>query len=105
LRSIGTKTILIAPISWPNTHWNPALFNPSIVPHPDQTGLPSGPAICPQLARHREGHISSITFRAGIITRPADRDNTGQGLSDRAASDSNPLYEKALFGRKLSELA
>jgi predicted GH43/DUF377 family glycosyl hydrolase len=45
-----------------------ALFNPSIVPHPDQTGAPAGG--CRFVLSVRavgEGHISSLTFRAGSI--------------------------------------
>src|ERR1039457_2433181 len=44
-----------------------ALFNPSIVPHPDQTGLPTGALrFILSLRATGEGHISSITFRTGI---------------------------------------
>ena len=45
-----------------------ALFNPSIVPHPDQAGAPAGG--CRFVLSVRavgEGHISSLTFRAGSI--------------------------------------
>jgi hypothetical protein len=45
-----------------------ALFNPSIVPHPDRTGAPAGG--CRFVLSVRavgEGHISSLTFRAGSI--------------------------------------
>ena len=45
-----------------------ALFNPSIVPHPDQTGLPEGILrFVLSLRATGEGHISSITFRTGTI--------------------------------------
>src|SRR5437868_4330939 len=45
-----------------------ALFNPSIVPHPDQTGLPPcALRFILSLRATGEGHISSITFRTGII--------------------------------------
>src|SRR5713226_9720660 len=45
-----------------------ALFNPSIVPHPDQTDLPPGALrFTLSLRATGEGHISSITFRTGII--------------------------------------
>src|ERR671910_3090407 len=45
-----------------------ALFNPSIVPHPDQTDLPAGALrFVLSLRATGEGHISSITFRTGII--------------------------------------
>jgi hypothetical protein len=47
-----------------------ALFNPSIVPHPDQTGLESGALrFILSLRATGEGHISSITFRTGVIDR------------------------------------
>lgn len=45
-----------------------ALFNPSIVPHPDQSDLPAGSVrfVLP-LRAIGEGHVSSITFRTGQI--------------------------------------
>lgn len=47
-----------------------ALFNPSIVAHPDQTLAPKGGLrIIVSLRAVGEGHISSITFRAGTISR------------------------------------
>jgi predicted GH43/DUF377 family glycosyl hydrolase len=83
-----------------------ALFNPSIVPHPDQTGLPPGALrFILSLRATGEGHISSITFRTGII-HPDHRievlDPAGFVIEPRQIP--NPAYEKALFGRKLSEL-
>ncbi|PPJ49044.1 glycosidase [Rhizobium sp. KAs_5_22] len=46
-----------------------ALFNPSIVPHPDQTGVsPGGLRFILSLRAVGEGHISSLTFRSGEIT-------------------------------------
>lgn len=45
-----------------------ALFNPSIVPHPDQTGLEEGCGrFILSLRAVGEGHISSLTFRTGIL--------------------------------------
>jgi predicted GH43/DUF377 family glycosyl hydrolase len=45
-----------------------SLFNPSIVAHPDQSGLPAGSVrfVLP-LRAIGEGHISSITFRTGQV--------------------------------------
>jgi predicted GH43/DUF377 family glycosyl hydrolase len=83
-----------------------ALFNPSIVPHPDQTGLPAGALrFILSLRATGEGHISSITFRTGIIhsdhrievCKPA-------GFLTEPRQIPNPVYEKGLFGRKLVEL-
>lgn len=45
-----------------------ALMNPSIVPHPDQSGLsPGTQRIIMSLRAVGEGHISSIAFREGIL--------------------------------------
>src|SRR5213594_4717292 len=45
-----------------------ALFNPSIVPHPDQSGLPPGALrFILSLRATGEGHISSVTFRTGFV--------------------------------------
>lgn len=83
-----------------------ALFNPSIVPHPDQTDLPAGAIrFILSLRATGEGHISSITFRTGII-HPDLRIEVSPtaGFLTEPRQIPNPLYEKALFGRKLSEL-
>jgi predicted GH43/DUF377 family glycosyl hydrolase len=83
-----------------------ALFNPSIVPHPDQTCLPCGALqFILSLRATGEGHISSITFRTGII-HPDQRIEVfpATGFLTEPRQIPNPLYEKALFGRKLSEL-
>jgi predicted GH43/DUF377 family glycosyl hydrolase len=45
-----------------------ALFNPSIVAHPDQSGMPDGSLrFVLSLRAVGEGHISSLTFRSGSI--------------------------------------
>lgn len=45
-----------------------ALFNPSIVAHPDQSGVSSGSVrFVLSLRAVGEGHVSSLTFRSGII--------------------------------------
>ncbi|MDO9489350.1 MAG: glycosidase, partial [Sphingomonadaceae bacterium] len=45
-----------------------ALMNPSVVPHPDQTGLVAGTTrILMSLRAVGEGHISSVAFREGLI--------------------------------------
>jgi predicted GH43/DUF377 family glycosyl hydrolase len=47
-----------------------ALFNPSIVAHPDQSLAPKGGLrIILSLRAVGEGHVSSLTFRAGTITK------------------------------------
>jgi predicted GH43/DUF377 family glycosyl hydrolase len=45
-----------------------ALMNPSIVPHPDQTGMAGGACrFVMSLRAVGEGHISSVAFREGIV--------------------------------------
>jgi len=45
-----------------------ALFNPSIVAHPDQSGVPAGARrFVLSLRAVGEGHVSSLTFRSGLI--------------------------------------
>jgi len=83
-----------------------ALFNPSIVPHPDQTGLPSGALrFVLSLRATGEGHISSLTFRTGII-HPDSRIEVlpVTGFLTEPRQTPNAGYDKALFGRKLGEL-
>ena len=83
-----------------------ALFNPSMVPHPDQSDLPDG-ALCFVLSLRAtgEGHISSITFRTGILY--ADREIElipAAGFLTEPRQVPSALYEKPLFERKLREL-
>lgn len=83
-----------------------ALFNPSIVPHPDQSDLPAGALrFVISLRAIGEGHISSITFRTGVI-HPDHRIEvfTPTGFLTEPRQIPNSLYEKGLFGRKLEEL-
>jgi predicted GH43/DUF377 family glycosyl hydrolase len=83
-----------------------ALFNPSIIPHPDQTGLPAGALrFILSLRATGEGHVSSITFRAGVIHHDCRIEvfaPTGSLTEPRQIP--NLRYEKPLFTRKLSEL-
>ena len=47
-----------------------ALFNPSIVPHPDQSHLDKGSLrFVMSLRATGEGHVSSIVFRSGVLDR------------------------------------
>lgn len=83
-----------------------ALFNPSIVPHPDQAGLPSGALrFILSLRATGEGHVSSITFRTGVI-HPDQRIEVfaPAGFLTEPRQIPNPLYERPLFTRKLYEL-
>jgi predicted GH43/DUF377 family glycosyl hydrolase len=83
-----------------------ALFNPSIVPHPDQTGLPAGALrFVLSLRATGEGHISSVTFRTGILHADHRIDVImPTGFLTEPRQVPNLLYEKGLFERKLAEL-
>ena len=83
-----------------------ALFNPSIVPDLDQTGLPPGSLrFILSLRATGEGHISSITFRTGVI-HPDNQIEVFKptGFLTEPRQVHNPVYEKPLFARKLVEL-
>jgi predicted GH43/DUF377 family glycosyl hydrolase len=83
-----------------------ALFNPSMVWHPDQSGLPEGSRrFILSLRATGEGHISSITFRSGVIDAE-DRVRMDEPTRFVTAPElvPNALYEKPLFYRKLIEL-
>jgi predicted GH43/DUF377 family glycosyl hydrolase len=83
-----------------------ALFNPSIVPHPSQDGVaPGSLRFILSLRATGEGHVSSITFRSGVV----DSDNRitldqPQGLLTEPEQIPNARYETSLFARKLYEL-
>jgi predicted GH43/DUF377 family glycosyl hydrolase len=82
-----------------------ALFNPSIVPHPDQKRLPQGAErFILTLRATGEGHISSVSFREGIVTAQ-NRVELVPPVQMAAEPDHvhNALYDKPLFGRKLQE--
>ena len=83
-----------------------ALFNPSIIPHPDQTNLPAGSLrFVLSLRATGEGHISSITFRTGIIHADQQIEvETPASFLTEPRQIPHLVYEKALFERKLFEL-
>ena len=83
-----------------------ALFNPSIVPHPDQSDIPDGAVrVLMSLRATGEGHISSVVFRSGVIA--ADHtirfDPTRQSFR-RCRLSPDKLYEKRIFRRKLGDI-
>lgn len=83
-----------------------ALCNPSIVPHFDQSGTGEGELkFILSLRAIGEGHISSVVFREGIITR----DNEivlfpAYPIVAEPRKVSDPIIVKSLFIRKLAEL-
>ncbi len=73
-----------------------ALFNPSIVPHPDQTGVPEGGLrFILSLRAVGEGHISSIEFRSGMIGPDGDiRLDPASRFVNTARIAPNPRYKR-----------
>ena len=65
--SVARKRLIGAYFCHEYTYAAAALMNPSIVPHPDQTGMSDGSVrFVMSLRAVGEGHISSIVFREGI---------------------------------------
>ena len=83
-----------------------ALFNPSIVAHPNQSHLKKGSLrFIMSLRATGEGHISSIVFRSGVL----DRRNRiiFDPISDFVETPDlqlNPVYKRNPFRRKLDEM-
>ncbi len=83
-----------------------AFFNPSIIPHPEQSGLPEGSVrIIISFRAVGEGHLSSIVFRTGVVG--ADLELTFDPVSQYVEAPEvvrNPDYDKHTFSLKLHEL-
>ena len=83
-----------------------ALFNPSIVPHPDQNHLNKGSLrFIMSLRATGEGHISSIVFRSGVL------DRANRFLFDPVSNfvetpdlQLDPVYKRNPFQLKLNEM-
>ncbi len=82
-----------------------ALFNPSIVPHPDQSGVETG---CSRFIMSfravGEGHISSLVFRSGIIEQDGELTFDSESPYVNTPELLNPDYDRNLFHRKLKEM-
>ena len=82
-----------------------ALFNPSIVPHPDQDDVPPGSLrFIMSLRATGEGHLSSIEFRSGLVS--ADGDIAFDPVSGSVTTPEirYPRHRKADLVRSLLEL-
>ena len=82
-----------------------ALFNPSIVPHPDQTDLAVDELrFILTLRAVGEGHISSLEFRSGVIRRDHSIEMDETSLLITAPDiDPDPTFPKNIFLHKLRE--
>jgi predicted GH43/DUF377 family glycosyl hydrolase len=82
-----------------------ALFNPSIVMHPDQAGCQPGEVrFVMSLRAVGEGHLSSIEFRTGTIGDDSGIrfDSPGRFLDTGCVR--SVLYDRDLFRKKIAEL-
>ncbi len=83
-----------------------ALFNPSIVPSPDQSAVAEGALrFVMSLRATGEGHISSIEFRDGVVGADGSvvLEEAGSMVTEPDRVDA-AVYERDLFARKLAEV-
>jgi predicted GH43/DUF377 family glycosyl hydrolase len=83
-----------------------ALFNPSIVEDPDQSGLSNGEKrVILSLRSTGEGHISSLVFRRGILDGAGDFEIQPQGyMIEEAEIIKRFKYDKGIFLSKLPKM-
>ncbi len=83
-----------------------ALFNPSIVFHPDQKGVAKGSQrFIMSFRAIGEGHVSSIEFRSGIVDE--NHDIFFDPVSQYVATPemhTDPVYHRLHFRQKLEEM-
>ena len=82
-----------------------ALFNPSIVPHHDQSGLTSGALrFIMSLRATGEGHISSIEFRTGVIDKKGNVSMDAAGkIVTTPTVNPDPVFITSEFFSKLQD--
>jgi predicted GH43/DUF377 family glycosyl hydrolase len=81
-----------------------ALFNPSMVKHPDQSGCQPGEVrFVMSLRAVGEGHLSSIEFRTGIIGADAATRFDPAGRFLNTGRPRPVRYDRRLFQNKLAE--
>ena len=82
-----------------------ALTNPSIVAHPDQTGVePGGLRFVMSARAIGEGHVSSVEFRTGLVTAAGlvHIDAPGRGLGTPELRTA--VHQQSAFWARLTEL-
>jgi predicted GH43/DUF377 family glycosyl hydrolase len=81
-----------------------ALCNPSIVPHPDQSGCAPGELRFVMSVRGiGEGHRSSIGFRTGVISRDRAIVMDPTALGVQLGTPVEPTLDRAIFYRTVRE--
>ena len=75
-----------------------ALFNPSAVVHPDQSGLPPGSCrFILSLRAVGEGHLSSVEFRTGVLGPAGELRIDDPGPHIEAGHTSGTSYDREVF--------
>ncbi len=84
-----------------------ALFNPSMVPHFDQTGVAAGAVrFIMSLRACGEGHLSSIEFRTGTVNAGLDVSlDALTRFAETARTTDDVRYDKSSFAQKFNEMA
>lgn len=81
-----------------------ALFNPSIVAHPDQSGLPPGHLrFVLSLRAVGEGHLSSVEFRTGVLGNGPELVLDDPGPHVEAGRSAPVVHDRSLFAALLAE--
>lgn len=81
-----------------------ALFNPSMVPHPDQSGLAAGSTRFVMTVRGTgEGHVSSLELRTGTIDAAGTVALDAGPTHARQPLVTDPRYARAVFEHELDE--
>ena len=79
-----------------------ALFNPSAVAHPDQSGLAPGRLrFIASLRAVGEGHLSSVEFRTGVVGSVGALRVDGPGRYIEAGRVFATSYDRAVFAAAL----
>lgn len=106
LLSENRKLLIGAYFTMEYTIESAALFNPSIVEDPDQSGLEEGQTrVIISLRGTGEGHISSLVFRRAVIDQNNDIILQEEGSQiDEAERVKSHVYQKPLFINKLKEM-
>jgi predicted GH43/DUF377 family glycosyl hydrolase len=103
--SLDLKLLIGAHFTMEYSVESTALFNPSIVPHPDQSTLNDGELrVIVAFRAIGEGHISSIVFRAGVINNKGNivlEENNF--LIEEGTIRTSKLYDKEEFALSLME--
>ena len=106
LPSKARKLLIGAYFIGERSYESAALFNPSIVAHPDQSGVSRGSLrVIISLRATGEGHISTLAFRSGVVDQHGSISiDNASSFACTAEPKPNALYDKICFIGKLYEM-